>query len=454
VLLQPGKHRVSKVWDFEPGKRFRYRTDAEYEEHFRSALEIAVQRRLRSDGPIVAELSGGMDSSSIVCVADTLIARATEYSRLDTVSWFDDSYDHIEPDSNELRWISLVEKQRNRAGFHINTSELPQAQENEGNSRTSFESEFDKDRFAATPIPNNSQSEFFKRCKAHIQSQGYRVIFSGIGGDEATGGGVPSPTPELQNLMAQARFATLSRQLNAWAAKIRKPRLSLLWEAARGFISARVDLHNDFRPAPWLHPSFVRRNLAASNGYPFRVKLFGSLPSFQDQIEKLAANRRFVAYCGLHSELLSEIRYPYYDRDFLEFMFAIPRGQIVRVGQRRSLMKRALVGIVPDELLKRRRKLFVPPEQKNNNTTELPSLAEMGQHIISSSLGIIDLDRFAQALQTTRHNEDVPIGSLKRIVTLESWLRHLTIQRALISPMSTKTDGYPYVPNQPTSLAS
>src|ERR1700691_2764762 len=53
VLLRPGKHIVSKYWDFDPGKRIRYRTEAEYEEHFRSALAQAVQRRLRSDPPVL-----------------------------------------------------------------------------------------------------------------------------------------------------------------------------------------------------------------------------------------------------------------------------------------------------------------------------------------------------------------------------------------------------------------
>src|SRR5208282_225074 len=76
VLLRPGKHIVSKDWDFDPGKRIRYRTDAEYEEHFRSALATAVQRHLRSDRPVLAELSGGMDSCSIVCMADLVIARS------------------------------------------------------------------------------------------------------------------------------------------------------------------------------------------------------------------------------------------------------------------------------------------------------------------------------------------------------------------------------------------
>src|SRR3984957_1843402 len=36
VLLRPGKHTVRKYWDFDPHKRIRYRTDREYEEHFRT----------------------------------------------------------------------------------------------------------------------------------------------------------------------------------------------------------------------------------------------------------------------------------------------------------------------------------------------------------------------------------------------------------------------------------
>ena len=98
VTVQAGKRTVSKYWDFDPDKRIRYRTDAEYEEHFRVAFGEAVRRRLRSDSPILAELSGGMDSSSIVCMADSLLAHdPAETPRLDTVSYYDDS----EPNWNE-----------------------------------------------------------------------------------------------------------------------------------------------------------------------------------------------------------------------------------------------------------------------------------------------------------------------------------------------------------------
>jgi asparagine synthase (glutamine-hydrolysing) len=442
VLLRPGKHTVSKYWDFDPKSKIRYATDAGYEEHFRSTLATAVRRRLRSDRPVLAELSGGMDSSSIVCMADIVIAcDVAEYPRLDTISWFDDSFDHLERDSNELHWISKVEEKRGRIGFHVNTGALEQIAAKEANSRKSLESEFDNNRFAASPIPNNLESEFFKCYKAYVLSGGYRVTLSGIGGDEATGGGVPTPTPELQNLLARARFVALARQLNAWATKMRKPWLPLLWEAAERFLSARVEVPKESPPDPWLHPSFVRRNRAALYGYPFRLKLFGPMPSFQDHIAKLETNRRFVAYCRLTPELVREVRYPYYDRDFLEFMYAIPREQIVRVGRRRSLMKRAMAGIVPVELLSRRRKAFVPPEPRKDPALESSRSALVGQQMLGGSIGIIELNQFRGALEKARCNEGVPVNSLKHTLTLEFWLRQLAIRGILANSDATEGAG-------------
>src|SRR5262249_59217617 len=114
--LRRGKQTVSKYWDFDPSKRISYPTDAEYEEHFRIVFGEAVRRRLRSDSPILAELSGGMDSSSIVCMADTIIARAdAETPRLDTVSYYNDS----EPNWNERPYFTKVEEKRRRTGCHI-----------------------------------------------------------------------------------------------------------------------------------------------------------------------------------------------------------------------------------------------------------------------------------------------------------------------------------------------
>jgi asparagine synthase (glutamine-hydrolysing) len=115
----------------------------------------------------------------------------------------------------------------------------------------------------------------------------------------------------------------------------------------------------------------------------------------------------------------------------LEFAYAIPREQVVRVGQRRSLMKRALVGIVPEELLKRRRTGFVPHKFRKDASAELPSSGQIGQHIIGGSIGIINPIRFLEELQKARQREVLDVSLLMRTLTLESWLRHLTVQGLL-----------------------
>jgi asparagine synthase (glutamine-hydrolysing) len=435
VLLRTGKygvrHTISKHWDFDPANRIRYRTDAEYEEHFRSVFATAVQRRLRSDRPVLAELSGGIDSSSIVCMADLVIARGqAECPRLDTITWYDES----KPNWGEIPHFTKVEEKRGRIGHHINDGALPK-----DNSPVPFGAEFLADHLAATPLPNARISEFCKQTASYIRSQAYRITLSGIGGGEFTGDGVPTPSPEFQNLLARARFVTLHRQLKAWAAKMKKPRLPLLWDALQGFLPLTFQGLPDYviPAAPWFQPNFVRRNRTALRDYPQRTKFLGALPSFQDNFRTLNnSDRRLLATWILHPELLYETRFPFLDRDFLEFAFAIPREQTVRVGQRRFLIKRALVGIVPGEILNRKKREALPQGTPKNvagekTPSEWPSLEEMGWCLASSSTRIVDADRFLEALQKARRNEAVQDGSLRRTLMLESWLRHLIGQGVL-----------------------
>jgi asparagine synthase (glutamine-hydrolysing) len=415
VLLQPGKHAVRKYWDFDPSKTIRYRTDAEYEEHFRSVFAKAVQRKLRSDKPVLAELSGGRDSSSIVCMADTIVAGgAADTSRLDTISYYDDS----EPNWNERPYFTKVEERRGRSGWHVNVG----AQDPDKIPTPAPPPQSPHCRFVSTPGYDGRTSPQMRICMA---SQGNRVVLSGIGGDEVMGG-VPTPAPELENLLARGQFGALARELKLWALEKRKPWFHLFWEGARGFLPpALTGVPKYMRPAPWLQSSFVKRHWAALTGYPCRTKLFGPLPSFQDNVSTLDGLRRQLARTALPFEPPYEKRYPYLDRGLLEFMFAIPREQLVRPTQRRSIMRRALVGIVPDEILNRKTKAFVARSPMVVISNDWAHFSEMTQNMLSSSLGIVDPERISEALQKVRRGEQIPMVTLKRTLFLEGWLKDL-----------------------------
>jgi asparagine synthase (glutamine-hydrolysing) len=142
-------------------------------------------------------------------------------------------------------------------------------------------------------------------------------------------------------------------------------------------------------------------------------------------VDTLEALRRQLARTALPFEPPYEKRYPYLDRDLLEFMFAIPREQLVRPTQRRSLMRRALVGIVPDEILNRKGKAFVARSPMVAISNDWTHLVEMTKNMLSSSLGFVDQESISEALQKVRRGEEVPMVKLRRTLFLEDWLKDL-----------------------------
>jgi asparagine synthase (glutamine-hydrolysing) len=415
VLIRPREHALRRYWNFDGSQRIRHRTDREYEEHFRIVFSEAIRRRLRSAGPVLAELSGGIDSSSIVCTADNIIARgAAEIPRLDTVSYFDDS----EPNWNERPYFTKVEEKRGRSGCHIDVS-----------AQSFLDFAFTSHRFAAIPVSRTPEAD--RPFAACMLSQGNRVLLSGVGGDEITGG-VPTAIPELEDLLATCQFRRLAHQLKAWALTKRKPWFHLLFEAAGGFFPpVLVKTPRHLRPAPWLNPDFVQRNQPALHGYESRLKIFGPLPTLQENICTLMGLQRQLACHVPPFAPPYEKRYPYLDRSLLEFIYAVPREQLVRPGHRRSLMRRALVGIVPDEILNRKRKAQVVRRPLLNIGSHWTELTALTERMLACELGIVDSARFKDALGRARDGQEVALVPLLRTLVVEYWLKNLEACRIL-----------------------
>lgn len=433
VSVHAGSKTIRKYWDFDPGKRVRYQSDAEYEEHFRSAFAESVRRRLRSDSPVLAELSGGMDSSSIVCMADTLIERGLAPGvQLDTVSYFSGS----EPNWDERPYFTKVEEKRGKIGCHI-----------EVGLNESLVLPSDGLQFKATPGSggeiNTTAGKQFLSC---VAAKGHRVVLSGIGGDEVTGG-VPDSGPEIADLLTKAHIVALTRQLGRWSIQKRKPWFYLLFEAVQPFAPIFLKGRVKGACAPnWFHPDFVKRYRDALRGYESRWKLLGPLPSFQENLSTLDMLRRQLSGQALPPQPTYEKRYPYLDRDFLEFLYAIPREQLVRPGQRRSLMRRALVGIVPDELLRRKRKAYVSRLPMVAIATDSRGLLELSHEMVSDAFGFVVQSEVARAIDRICSGCKSPVVPLMRTLAFEQWLRgiqHHGVFRDRVGNTATHTTAEP-----------
>ena len=411
IRLARGAQTIARYWEFDPTKRIRYQTDAEYEEHFRAVFSESVRRRLRSKSPVLAELSGGMDSSSIVCIADEVIARrVAETPRLDTISYYTES----EPNWDERPYFARVEAKRGRIGCHI-----------EVGAKDAFRIDFDMSRMAASPSSGSCLSEANQKFAGLVESQGNRVLLSGIGGDEFTGG-VPNPVPELADLLLELDFTRLVHQLKVWALEKRKPWLHLLVGASGEFCPYRLG-SSRWRNSPcaWLNADFVQRNREAISGYETRWRVFGPRASFQDHMSTLGAMRRQLAADALPSKPAFEKRYPYLDRDLLEFSCAIPPDQLIRPGQRRSLMRRALAFTVPEEVLNRKRKAHVARGLMAAISSDYAGVNALCQEMVSSSIGLIDQNTITDVLLKGRQGLTVPLVPFMRTLAIEWWLRNL-----------------------------
>jgi asparagine synthase (glutamine-hydrolysing) len=408
VLVRDGHATVREHWTFSSSKTIHYRQDADYEEHFRTVFAEAVRRRLRSDTPVLAELSGGMDSSAIVCVADRLIADGSaEAPRLDTLSYYDDS----EPNWNERPYFGKVEDQRGRRGCHVDAS----AQEN-------LLPQYGEGRLASAPGAGLRSTELSAQIASCLVSGGHRVLLSGVGGDEVLGG-VCTPLPELADLLATGLFFKLFRRMLAWSLAQRRPAFHPVRDVVRAFLPPEVSGEGNRSSMPWLHSRFEKRNRAALLGYPLRLTLFEQRPSFQMNLRALDGLRRQLGCAAAPSTPPFEKRYPYLDRDLLEFLYAIPREQIVRPGQRRSLMRRSLAGIIPEEILNRKRKAFAfrGPISALRSWT---GTARAPDRLLTDSRGIIDQDLLRQALDRLFQGDQMPVVPMLRLIALEAWLRH------------------------------
>lgn len=420
VRVRRGSLSFHPYWTFDPNHSVRYKTDAEYEEQFRHLFREAVRCRLRSDSPVLAELSGGLDSSAIVCMADDLRtkeSRDTPFVR--TFSFFDRG----EPDEEDCHYFVKVERKRGRIGHHAELIGLGDT------------FRLDYPTFIATPGFGLRQElkEAQSEVMAHEQ---YKVVLSGIGGDQMLGQAL-DPRVQLADLVVQFHFTRLFKQLMAWSLFLRRPWTRLLAQ------SVKIALPNTLRcrmapvakVQPWLNPNFAKKHRIRERLLPASAGSWSWLPSSRESfqmLQQLAGQMTDVPAFTL------ETRYPFLDQRLTTFLMAIPTDQLLRPGERRSLMRRALVDIVPGEILQRLTKsgtgrCISMTLQKHWNTIEtaLP-LAHASRYI--------DDERFRKELLALK-NGRMPLYSVQllRGLSLELWLRD-ALKRGVIATSKSGSD--------------
>jgi asparagine synthase (glutamine-hydrolysing) len=399
-----------QYWPAPPGHELRYLNTTEYDEQFLHLFRRSIQRRIHPVDTVLAELSGGMDSSSIVCMADKVTDPSNlKTSLVDTLSYYDD----LEPDWNERPYFQAIERHRGKSGTHIE----------QGSQLRSYEPLILRDRFYPYPGAEQSSLAVGNTLQSRVGAGRIRCVLSGIGGDELLGG-VPNPVTELADYLWRGEIRAAMSSAYRWSLTIRQPIVRVLFDAfaytSRVYGLRRPE--DDVTP-PWLRGNaFInpadasRKQEGVFTRLRTRPSYYANAEAWLEIVENLPSHSPNIVGCF-------EYRFPYLDRQLVDFLHRVPRSQLVAPGRRRLLMRRALKGVVPEDVLERRRKAYIVRGPITSLRNCEATIEKLFQTPLMADYGLIDTPEFLAAFRRELAGEVRWIGQLKMTIRTELWLR-------------------------------
>ncbi len=310
-------------------------SEAELAERYRRLLLKAVERRLARAGRPAFTLSGGMDSSSVLCCAAQLAGRRQHaFSSVYTDPTFDERAEIRDVVAERVdRWhavelgqdLDVIGSVRELAALH-----------NE-------------------PVATATWLAHQFVCR-EVAASGFDALFGGLGGDELNAGEYEYFPMLFADLDAAGRPAELAREIERWAAHHDHPVHRKDPAVARALVAAltvpgsrgqcRPNLERQRRYARTVRKEFFDlHGFAAVMEHPFMSFLANR--AFQDLTREttpccLRAEDRQCTAAGLrHYD-------PFLDHEIVEFMFTVPGALKIRDGVTKWLLREAMRGVLPE----------------------------------------------------------------------------------------------------------
>lgn len=340
ITVSPYERPPMRYWSLDPSREVRLASNEAYAEALRERFSEAVRCRLRSAFPVGSMLSGGLDSSSIVCTARHLL-QENGGGRLHTFSAVFDTL----PQCDERPFINAVLDQGGLEPHFVHADQL--------NPLAGLDDAFwHADQLFLGP------NAFMHLGLFHAaQAQGVRVLLDGFDGDSTVSHGVAY----LTELAGTGRWGALATEVSALSKKVNIPSWKILKVCLRPLVPEpaakvlrrlrRVD------PSPWnaiINPDFARRiNLQERIDAQQRYVSQPMRTSRADHWRRLrsAALTYAVETIGRTAAGFSlQHTFPFFDKQLAEFCLALPPEQKLNRGWTRVVMRRAMANLLPEKV--------------------------------------------------------------------------------------------------------
>jgi asparagine synthase (glutamine-hydrolysing) len=347
-LDNPRAAQPVRYWDVDMGQR----ADLSFDEAAARVRDLFLENirlHLRSDVPVGAALSGGIDSSAVVAAM-----RYVQGQNLDIRTF---SYIADDPAISEERWVDMLGA---AASATVRTVQ-PSADE----------LVTDLDALIATQAEPFGGTSIYAQYRVFrlAHESGIKVMLDGQGADELLGGYYPYVGARLASLVRQGQWGDARRLLAApWPGM---SRTALLSYAADFLIPTPLQAPlrrwagKDLMPA-WANAAWfdARGVTPRSLGYTRSRDVLHS-HSYRSLTE--VSLPQLLRYEDHNSMAYSiESRVPFLTPAFASFVLSLPESYIIGPdGASKRVFRQAMRGIVPDAILNRRDKIgFQTPENR------------------------------------------------------------------------------------------
>lgn len=320
---------------------------------FRAKLLNSVRLHLRSDVPLGAALSGGLDSSAIVgCMR------------------------HLEPDVpihtfsfiasgsavSEEHWVDKMNAHAGAVAHKVSIAS------------TELAADLD-DMITAQGEPFGSTSIYAQyRVFQLAKERGMTVTLDGQGADELCGGYVGYPGPRVRSLLDEGHWGGALSFLREWGRWPGRAGLDGLKAVVAEYTSdtayqALRRMNGADACPPWLDGHVLAEGGVALH---FPRELPPQTAPGRRLVAELARSLHGLGLPGLlrHGDRNSmrfsvESRVPFLTTELADFLLTLPEEYLVSpLGETKHLLRRAMRGLVPQDILGRRDKIgFATPEQ-------------------------------------------------------------------------------------------
>jgi|CXWK01.1.fsa_nt_gi asparagine synthase (glutamine-hydrolysing) len=404
------QQRVWTYWQVKPGAARIVTDEREVFAEFRDLLIDSVRLRLRSDVPVGSCLSGGLDSSAIVCIVRNLLGEDAPYN----------TFTGRFPGTSADEW-TYAQQIIDAAGVTSHTvtptvdrflEELP--------------------RFMwLNELPVSSSSQFAQWCVFDLaRAQGVTVLLDGQGADESLGGYEQYFAVYLEALRECGDIDRLHRELPL----IRQRYPLALAPAGRGLrdrlpFTLRHWLSNHTSTGTsllyGLRPGAAQR-VARENDAPRRDG-FDPLGSvlLQESFGRFLTT--LLRYGDRNSMAHSrEVRLPFCDHRIAEFVFRLPPHLLMGEVQTKRLLRESMCGILPESIRTRWNKQgFRPPQDL---WFQAPAFADRVRESLDAACGRVGSPWLPQwwgrALARVRAGEPSLSWVVWQPFIIEQWRQH------------------------------